>query len=93
MSHIMKRIILQLLFVIFSLPMLAQGPDVVIPAPAEVAVNDGVYRFRKNPKISLQKVAQEVIPSESYRLEIGRKGITITYSDNAGRDYALQTLK
>jgi len=89
----MKRIILQLLFVIFSLPMLAQGPDVVIPAPAEVAVNDGVYRFRKNPKISLQKVAQEVIPSESYRLEIGRKGITITYSDNAGRDYALQTLK
>lgn len=93
MSHIMKRIILQLLFVIFSLPMLAQGPDVVIPAPAEVAVNDGVYRFRKNPKISLQKVALEVIPSESYRLEIGRKGITITYSDNAGRDYALQTLK
>ena len=89
----MKRIILQLLFVIFSLPMLAQGPDVVIPAPAEVSTGQGTYKYRKNPKISLQKVAQEVIPSESYRLEIGRKGITITYSDNAGRDYALQTLK
>ena len=89
-----KRIFLSVLLILLPLPfVMAQGPEVVIPVPAEISVNKGTYRFRKNPKIRMVEVAEDSIPSESYRLEIHRrKGITITFSDSAGRYYALQTL-
>ena len=47
-----KCISLFVLLILLREPsIMAQGPDVVIPVPAEVSVNIGTYRFRKNPKI------------------------------------------
>ena len=89
----MKRLLFPLICILIALPVFAQGPEVVIPAPAEVTMNEGVYRFKKNPKIRLHKMSQEVMPAEAYRLAIHhKKGVTISFSDDAGRDYALQTL-
>ena len=89
----MIRLLFPLICILIALPVFAQGPDVVIPAPAVVAINEGVYRFKKNPKIRLHKMSQEVMPAEAYRLAIHhKKGVTISFSDDAGRDYALQTL-
>ena len=89
-----KCILLSVLLILLPVPLImAQGPDAVIPVPAEVSVNKGTYRFRKNPEILFVKASEDAMPSESYRLEIHRrKGITITFSDSAGRDYAIQTL-
>ena len=89
----MRRLLFPLICILIALPVFAQGPEVVIPAPAEVAINEGVYRFKKNPKVRLHKMSQEVMPAEAYRLAIHhKKGVTISFSDDAGRDYALQTL-
>ena len=89
-----NRILLLLTLILLSADLsVAQGPETVIPVPAEVMINEGSYRFRKNPKIRLVKVAEEAMPSESYRLSVhGKKGVTIAFSDIAGRDYAFQTL-
>ena len=89
-----KCISLFVLLILLREPsIMAQGPDVVIPVPAEVSVNIGTYRFRKNPKIRFVKVSEGSIPSEAYRLSIHRrKGVSISFSDAAGRDYALRTL-
>ena len=89
-----KCIFLFVLLILLREPsIMAQGPDVVIPVPAEVSVNIGTYRFRKNPKIRFVKVSEGSIPSEAYRLSIHRrKGVSISFSDAAGRDYALRTL-
>ena len=89
----MIRLLFPLICILIALPVFAQGPDVVIPAPAEVLIFEGTYSFDKNPKIRLHKMSQEVMPAESYRLAIHhKKGVTISFSDDAGRDYALQTL-
>ena len=89
-----KCILLSILLILLPVQfIMAQGPDVVVPAPAEVSINKGTYRFREQPEIRLVKVSEDAMPSESYRLSIHRrKGITVTFSDIAGRDYALQTL-
>ena len=89
----MKRLFFHLICILISLPMFGQGPDVVIPAPAVVSTSQGTYKYKKTPKIRQQKVSQEVMPAEAYSLAIHhRKGVTISFSDGAGRDYALQTL-
>ena len=87
----MKRRILSLMFSMFALQLSAQGPQVVIPAPAEVMTSQGTYRYMKNPKVRMLR--DDALPSEAYRLAIHeRRGVTISFSDNAGRDYALRTL-
>ena len=45
----------------------------------------------KNPKVRMLR--DDALPSEAYRLAIHqRRGVTISFSDEAGRDYALHTL-
>ena len=87
----MRRFIFSLIFIMFALQLSAQGPQVVIPAPAEVMTSQGTYRYMKNPKVSMLR--DDALPSEAYRLAIHeRRGVIISFSDNAGRDYALRTL-
>lgn len=87
----MKRRILSLMFSMFALQLSAQGPQVVIPAPAEVMTSQGTYRYMKNPKVRMLR--DDALPSEAYMLAIHeRRGVIISFSDNAGRDYALRTL-
>ena len=71
----------------------AQGPQVVIPAPAEVELHDGVYVFADQPELRFVQLKPGALPSEGYVLEVGRRGVLIRYSDDAGRMYALETLR
>ena len=87
----MRRLIFSLISIMFALQLSAQGPQVVIPVPAEVSTSQGTYRYMKNPKVRMLR--DDALPSEAYRLAIHqRRGVTISFSDEAGRDYALQTL-
>ena len=96
----MKRCILSLVSLIFALHVSAQGPEVLIPAPAEVTVTDGSYKFsKKGPKVKVQRLPEGEMPAEAYRIIITKRGITISTSDwgteacpGAGLSYALQTL-
>ena len=96
----MKRCILSLVSLIFALHVSAQGPEVLIPAPAEVTVTGGSYKFsKKGPKVKVQRLPEGEMPAEAYRIIITKRGITISTSDlgtevcpGAGLSYALQTL-
>ena len=96
----MKRCILSLVSLIFALHVSAQGPEVLIPAPAEVTVTGGSYKFsKKGPKVKVQRLPEGEMPHEAYRVIITKRGITISTSDlgteacpGAGLSYALQTL-
>ena len=89
----MRRYIFSLISIMFALQLSAQGPQVIIPVPAEVSTGQGTYKYRTNPKIRMVELQEDAMPAESYRISIHkRKGVTITFSDEAGRDYALQTL-
>ena len=89
----MRRYIFSLISIMFALQLSAQGPQVIIPVPAEVSTGQGTYKYRTNPKIRMVELQEDAMPAESYRISIHkRKGVTITFSDDAGRDYALQTL-
>ena len=80
-------------FVLMSAAAFAQGPHVVIPAPAEVELHDGVYVFADQPELRFVHLKPGALPAEGYVLEVGRRGVVIRYSDDAGRMYALETLR
>lgn len=89
----MRRYIFSLISIMFALQLSAQGPQVIIPVPAEVSTGQGTYKYRTNPKIRMVELQEDAMPAESYRISIHkRKGVTITFSDETGRDYALQAL-
>ena len=70
----------------------AQGPQVVIPVPAEYQLADGQYVFTGEPAVQVKMVSQKKIPHEGYRMEVTRKGVVITASSKEGEFYAMQTL-
>ncbi|MBQ2112148.1 MAG: family 20 glycosylhydrolase [Bacteroidales bacterium] len=81
------------LIVLAAFQTAAQGPEVLIPAPAEVTINEGAYTFGEEPQITFVRRPQGDMPEESYILSVNaRKGVTITYSDASGQYYALRTL-
>lgn len=88
----MKRLLLlfPLILLVMSYDAVAQGADMVIPAPEEVLYAEGVYRFEDSPKITY-KISKKMVP-EAYCLEVRKNGIIITSSDDAGAFYARQTL-
>lgn len=72
----------------------AQGPEVLIPAPAEVTISEGFYIFSDNPQITFVSGPEDAMPEESYILSInGESGVTVTSSDASGQYYALRTLE
>ena len=75
-----------------SLTVRAQGPQVVIPVPAEYQLAEGQYVFQGEPAVKVKMVGQKKVPYEGYRLEVTRKGIVITASSKEGAFYAMQTL-
>ena len=79
-----------LILLVMSYDAVAQGADMVIPAPEEVLYAEGVYRFEDSPKITY-KISKKMVP-EAYCLEVCKNGIIITSSDDAGAFYAQQTL-
>ena len=80
------------LCLICSLTVRAQGPQVVIPVPAEYQLAEGQYVFQGEPAVKVKMVGQKKVPYEGYRLEVTRKGVVITASSKEGAFYAMQTL-
>jgi hexosaminidase len=92
-SHVILALILVVLVgLICSITARAQGPQVVIPVPAEHQLTDGQYVFHGEPAVQVKMVSQKKIPHEGYRLEVTRKGVVITASSKEGEFYAMQTL-
>ena len=89
----MKRFLFSFILSLSALHAFAQGPDLIIPSPAEVTIDEGTYSFRKKPKITFINLQQGEMPSESYRILIDKKnGVTISYADDAGLLYAMNSL-
>lgn len=70
----------------------SQAINNLTPVPYEVIQKDGVYTFDVEPKMKYVSLPEGRMASESYRLKVDRKGVTITSSDPAGAYYAQQTL-
>ena len=69
----------------------AQGPENVIPVPAEVVITEGTYSFDDEPKVSVTYVKKGIAP-EGYQLIVTPKGVKIKAVTEAGAFYARQTL-
>lgn len=90
----MRRLLLSALFsAIIFLPCLAQGPHVVIPAPAEVHISEGMYTYTSEPAVKIVMVKTMAEGPEAYSLRVTAKGVIVRASSDAGIFYALQTLK
>ena len=89
MNHFKLAVLVSLL----TLPCLAQGPDAVIPAPAEVTVCDGKHIFTEHPTIRKASVVEMEEGPEAYLLTVTPKGVTIKAGGEAGLFYAHQTLR
>lgn len=71
---------------------MGQGVCDVTPRPAEISLSSGHYRFKGEPEIEFVRLREEAMPDESYRIIVGKTGITVISSDDAGEFYALQSL-
>ena len=63
----------------------------IIPAPRNLEPRDGEFVFTGEPKIKWIK--DKDIPDEGYILDITEKKISVAASSDAGRFYAMQTIK
>jgi lysophospholipase L1-like esterase len=61
---------------------------VLVPAPREIKLNEGLCR---SPKVEVS--IDKSLPAEGYRLEVTASGAKIAAADGAGELYARQTLK
>ena len=63
----------------------------IIPAPASLEPRHGENCFKGEPKVKY--IEDESIAAEGYILDITEKNITVTASTDAGRFYAMETIK
>ena len=63
----------------------------IIPAPAHLEPRNGNYSFKGEPEIKY--IEDSSVAPEGYVLDITTKGITVTASTEAGRFYAMQTVR
>lgn len=71
----------------------AQGPELVIPAPSDVSLEEGTYVFDDQPEVKVKLVRDKNMNSEAYVLEVTPKGVTVKATADAGVFYAMQTLR
>ena len=66
----------------------------VVPLPQKVVEHEGEYAFEGAlPADKIAYANDEGVPAEGYRLAVTPGTITVTSSDEAGRFYAMQTLR
>lgn len=70
----------------------AQSPDNVIPAPYEVVMSSGTYRFEGEPSVKTVLVKKGFDSPEAYSMKITPKGITVKALSETGFFYAMKTL-
>lgn len=89
-----KRSFLVILYVLVAgFVAWAQGPEVVIPVPAEVLPGKGSYMFDDEPSVTFRRVKGSAVPYEGYVMKVRRSGVLVEASSEAGEFYALQTLR
>lgn len=89
----MNRLIIGFLSAVLVVPCMAQGPEVVIPVPAEVAVCDGKHVFSEDPVVRKESIVKMEEGPEAYILKVTPKGVTIKAGGEPGLFYARQTLR
>ena len=67
----------------------AQSPDNVIPAPYEVVMSSGTYRFEGEPSVKTVLVKKGFDSPEAYSMKITPKGITVKALSETGFFYAM----
>ena len=65
----------------------------LIPAPRKLVTGEGEFVCKGDVAAQAKFVPDAAIPKEGYRLSVAKDGITVVSSDDAGRFYALETLK
>ena len=78
---------------LFAIAGFAQGPHVVIPVPADIAIANSMYKYTDVPEVKIVKSKSLAGGPEAYVLKVTHKGVTIKSSSDAGVFYALQTLR
>lgn len=91
----MKNIILLSIavFMMNAASLNAQGPEVVIPVPAEVTILEGSYIFDDAPAIKTRITHKGFSGPEEYQLTVTDKGIRISAMAEAGLFYGIQTVR
>lgn len=78
---------------LFTVAGFAQGPHVVIPVPAEIAIANSMYKYTDAPEVKVVMQKNLEGGPEAYILKVTHKGVTIKASGVAGVFYARQTLR
>ena len=65
----------------------------IIPAPRKMALGEGEFVCKGDAAAQAKFETDAAIPKEGYRLSVAKDGIKVVFSDDAGRFYALETLK
>ena len=85
-----KSILLSAVFVLAGCISAFAGVN-IIPYPQSVEMTETVFNKKNIDKVKFVKSKE--LPSEAYELQILKKKVVVVASDEAGRFYALQTLK
>lgn len=85
--------ITSILFLAFVFPCLAQGPEAVVPVPAEIVLKEGTYSYTDAPEVKVIRTKRTDAGAEAYVLQVSPKGITVRASGDEGVFYAGQTLR
>ena len=78
---------------LFAVASFAQGPHVVIPVPAEIAIANSMYKYSDTPQVKVVMQKNLEGGPEAYIMKVTHKGVTIKASGAAGVFYAQQTLR
>lgn len=71
--------------------MRAQGPELVIPVPADVVLYEGTYSYVEAPEVNV-RYAISSMPEEAYEMIVSQEGVTVVVASESGEFYARQTL-
>lgn len=88
----MKTITSTLFILITAISLYGQGPEVLIPVPREVVMQEGTYIFEGEPEIKTKITPKAFNSNEEYTLKITSRGIRINAGGEAGVFYAMQSL-
>ena len=71
----------------------ASAAPALVPAPRRLVEGEGAFTCKGDAAAAASFKKDAAIPKEGYRLSVTKDGIAVASSDDAGRFYALETLK
>ena len=89
----LRTILVTAFTALFAVASFAQGPHVVIPVPAEIAIANSMYKYTDAPQVKVVMQKNLEGGPEAYIMKVTHKGVTIKAAGAAGVFYAQQTLR